>query len=969
MSVIDCVFESGPIRTGFRQGTQENGAFIYTGVYDEEKEQPDFYLGINRSTSMIISCVEGVSIDSINFYNPVTMGGLAPTDMNFGKWDYFHSWSKGDIQEPVTSVSFTCSQNRSEQAQIRVFYTKSDVLVPESNIPDSAQLQMFEDIRLTFSDAIVESNTEGIILSDDNDGTTYPLTAEVKNNVVILSTDTPIYKEGEYTLTIPAKCFKTESKLFNKALIYHFSIFVPKNTFTYESVDPEIGKVDSLKSGIILTFASDIHDDLKEPVKLVLKRGDEEVRLLEMMKLEGDDRSLTINFVENLADVTEEGEYTIKVPEKTIYNMSKGDEHMERYNPEFTLVYTISGLELPIDSETMALAKKLLENTGVGYPKMNSSGYEGLKALVEVEKAPSDDDLERAINQYYTETDVTMPVPEKWYTLSSVNAKGDSLYLTYSEGVVSLSRDIAKAAVFQVNQVNDAKENIVSFKTVDGKYLHVPTGKNDYEGTSDKNVTDTYTDINNLTFSKFYVETVESKNQLGLLSVHGALGKNVVGKEVTAFALVNHADATILTDPTITDLLFEESKTSAFSIVEAAKPMLPIKIEAELEPKVIKNPHKSLILTFVGDTIPSLAIPDAAYFLDANKENKKSAIIATVVGEPNKFEVKVDSLSNGKYTLVIPEGTFTGMVDNEELKVMEMSFDFEVIIPQEKFITDFYFGFYKDSDTGDVVDTFFNDIILCSDNAMYANPNIKVELREYMSHTILVREGYLEKVDVEGMTSAYQVVFEPAIKPGELKYIQYTIRFGEGLVGDENYSLYLKGDTIKKSECHVNPSMNFTYRVVKAVEPALPIALDAALEATKITSADEHLTLVFTDEALPSLVRNSVYILTSDGNRIAASINAVTGESGKYWVQFDSLPNGKYTLVVPEGTFACFVDGEKVDVSEIRCDFEIEITTTGVLDVKTATKNSLIYNVQGIRIEKINVPGIYIVDGKKVVVK
>ena len=106
----------------------------------------------------------------------------------------------------------------------------------------------------------------------------------------------------------------------------------------------------------------------------------------------------------------------------------KGDKEFERYNNDFELVYTVD------DSETTRLAKQLLKNNGVGYPSHDSKAYKALAGLVNGETAPTDEQLQAAIDAYYAEMNVVMPQSAKWYKLSSVNNAGNKLYININNG-------------------------------------------------------------------------------------------------------------------------------------------------------------------------------------------------------------------------------------------------------------------------------------------------------------------------------------------------------------------------------------------------------------------------------------------------------------------------------------------------------------------------------------------------------
>lgn len=853
VDVTEYVFTQDEISVSFQQGPQQNGASIYTSVYDlAQGQKPEFTLGIDRSTSILFSCPEGYSIEKIHFVNPNPMGGLAPEDTKFGHWDYFRTWTKGDIQSSITCVPFNVSQTRSEQRQIDVTYVMSDVHVPKFNLADHVKMDSIVQLQLTFPSKVFETHPELIYLSDKKgDKLEQKFSAQVhKDSVVTISMDDYFTQLGDYTLTIPARTFKTADKLYNREVVFHFTIY---RYFNFAEVKPAPGKVDSLATGILLTYPSDI-SDIPGDLTLTLTKDGVPYRLLGMSKVVGSSKTLSLDFKNVTDDIRETGVYAISVPENTIYNAFKGTE-WELHNPAFELKYYIGvepeepGTEpeepgtnpeepgtdpeepgtdpeepgtdpeepiVPEDSDTMLLAKHLVTLTGVGYPDTLSASYLALKALVEAEEVPSDSLLAEAVKDYYAEPQVAMPESAKWYVIASVNDKGEKLYLSYTEDqAVTLSADSAQAACFKVNAIEG---NVASFRTIHDKYLHVLTNA-DNEWTTKSNVKDEYDpEVCSLTLTKLKAESVDLKDQLGLLTLTGLLKKTSGGKEVIAMALVNHKDTTVVTDSDEDKALFSETLTHAFLITEVEAPVLPITLKAELADSYITDEHQSLVVTFKGDTIPVLSNDTLPYFL-LGKTKIRAQILP---GDTTYcFSVPVAGLSDGTYTLVIPEGTFTCTVNDELRNVAEIKYAFTVKLPD--FDTSFYFSLYSDryaTESGCVTDTFFNDFIIESSDTMYYNPSFNITLMDQKDSIVIRENGVMQEVELSDGYHALKVVFNPAINPGELKqYRDYTLFFPLGVVGTGDYKYFIQtkprpdGSMVSRSECKVNAAYNRTYTI------------------------------------------------------------------------------------------------------------------------------------------------------------
>ena len=75
---------------------------------------------------------------------------------------------------------------------------------------------------------------------------------------------------------------------------------------------------------------------------------------------------------------------------------------------------------------------------------------------------------------------------------------------------------------------------------------------------------------------------------------------------------------------------------------------------------------------------------------------------------------------------------------------------------------------------------------------------------------------------------------------------------------------------------------------------------------------------------------------------------------------------GEYTLSIPAGCFVNATNGEKF--AGIKCIFTVSGTYTGINAVDAESGDTEIYDLTGRRVEKA-VKGVYIINGKKVLVK
>lgn len=332
--VTDQVFQEEPISISFSNGSEATGAKIMTEKRDGVPTT--YYLRITRTTSMTVCGTGGATLDKVEISDFSTKGDL---DLQTGQPGSIEGmvW---ETENDVDKVSFVNNGIASDIYSLKVYYTTpSDILVPEPDIINGGTIPGFRAINLSFEREMYVEDTEGITISDG--GNTYDLTASSDNNVITLSLSTDIEQNGEYTIAIPAHCFKDDEGYYNQKLEYKFTISVPQNTFDYISAVPETGRVEKLSSGIRLEFPGEIAD-LQEPITLPLKKDGAPYRSVELEKYDTSGNYLIINFSSVASDITENGVYELTIPEGSIYNALKGIPDEERYNPDITLRYVIS---------------------------------------------------------------------------------------------------------------------------------------------------------------------------------------------------------------------------------------------------------------------------------------------------------------------------------------------------------------------------------------------------------------------------------------------------------------------------------------------------------------------------------------------------------------------------------------------------------------------------------------------------
>lgn len=816
-------FREGPVRVDFSREGNVMGVYI-------KDDNDNIYLEISRGSKMVVTTVDDATINSISFSSDSYLGGLNPTkeNENKGDWKYSSKTWTANAGQSVSSLTFWNTGTPTSIRKMTIDYTMpTEILVPVANIKDNDVLPLFKDMALTFEKDMKVLDASKITVEGGNNFSKI-MTATAEKNVVTLSLDEAIESDGTYTVTVPAGCLEDAEGFQNKKLVYVFKVEIPKNTFNFESVLPEQGNVEVVSDGIVLTFPESVgHVDSDINFLMYYENGDSKTPKLPMYadKVLENGKAVVLKFNNDIKEeFTDKGTYTIEIPEKVVYNAFyniKGYESMMRYNPAFTLTYTIGADEpdepdVPEDSQVMKDAKALLEKVGVGYPAADSEARTELDALTKATEVPTDEALKVAMDKFYAEKDVTMPGDaDKYYIISNVNTKGDVVYLAYGNDMVTLTKDRKCAALFTAKLTE--KGNVI-FQTLDGKFLHVLIAENKFDQTTTANVTIEYNAaVNDLTLAKLSVDGANNEDLFGKFSIYGYLGKNIDNDEdVSAYVVVRHRNTTVATGASNdVSIKFDENLSSAFVIEETEpKKVETVELAAELTPSVVARNTEKLTLKFTSDAPVVMANASAAYFSDMDGEKVGAATISVVEGKDKEFTVSLTGLADGTYTLVIPEAMFTTEKDDKIANVAALDKTFTIDISEaDVFIKEFWPQLYNDK-LDYCFDTDLNEFIIVKGEPVYVDETKNVTL-VYRYIDNVVRVGHMKQLTtLEGYPYACQLMFDEPIEKGELAAGQYTIILEEATIGDENFGLYLADRTsVKKSDCNVNPRMTFSYDV------------------------------------------------------------------------------------------------------------------------------------------------------------
>lgn len=183
-------------------------------------------------------------------------------------------------------------------------------------------------------------------------------------------------------------------------------------------------------------------------------------------------------------------------------------ELTERIAALHTLIINlVTDADDPLTIEYVNEVKELLSYVGVGYPAETPRAT--VKALVDAAEAkPTAQarlDLEKAVEEYISTDDITLPVDGVRYSLTFVIYGGGEMFLKYQDNLLSIEADTLtdkglsypETAAFTCEDNNDGT---YSFRTADGRYLTIPGGGTSGSGT-ESGVSDYKT---NFTIVKMY---------------------------------------------------------------------------------------------------------------------------------------------------------------------------------------------------------------------------------------------------------------------------------------------------------------------------------------------------------------------------------------------------------------------------------------------------------------------------------
>lgn len=833
LKVSDVSFTSGDVTLKFNDESNATGDWL---AKHTSSDQSTYYtLDMNDNSRMVVTGSD-VKILSVTVGKGSTQGGFGLEKgqggtFNSASSDFCCQWKADGSTYHSVSFFVSGSGTGAHFNTVTVTYApKSDVLTPSSTtIADGTTVGSFSSIGLDFGRSI--SLLGGIATLTTPDGKTQSLNASASGSTLTLGVSSALTDDGSYTISVPSNMIEDAEGYTNTSLSYTFTVKKDRATFNPVTVDPAEGYVGkSLKSTITITFA-DAVGTVKSDGQALMLNGKPKIGIT-FKKSETDPKQI-IGTINGGKDVTDEGTWTLTLPEGFVHNELYNVSEYDNWSKETTFTWSVTS-KAP-DTETMKAAKALLAVEGVGYPATDSEARKALSDLVNAETTPSDDNLKVAMANFYKETNITLPEDGKYYKIYGVNSEGKKLYLAYDGSAVSLKEAESSAYSFKA----EAKTgNKVAFSTLDGKYLHVLMNSTGYDLTSDKNVTDSYLpSVNDLTLTRLASDKLDATLTFGKFLVNGCLGKKKHGTDTYVNALIDFSENVELpvSDSQYTDIFFKQDFSNAFVFEEGTKPAEEsVDINVTFTPSTIKSLSEEMRLSFTHNNGVTLKDGVVLTVTDENG-NVVSGASATITPLENSnmdFVVKVSGITKeGTYKLVFPKGTFSFVDNNKQVTSNELTETFTLSTSSTPDPTpdptpsDFKHYQYweklpaQGGSQAEYPKDYITQYIVLIDrmqtNDLVGNPKARVELVEY-SNNKLMGYGHFEAdpEHTDNNNYALKLVWDHPIDMVHVRTTDYTFKIPEGAFGDSNYGKYLKDpSSVKSSDCTVNDSFTSTYYI------------------------------------------------------------------------------------------------------------------------------------------------------------
>ena len=599
-----------------------------------------------------------------------------------------------------------------------------------------------------------------------------------------------------------------------------------------------------------------------------------------------------------------------------------------------------------VDEATVALvatAKELIALEGIGYPA--AAPRAELQAVIDAaEAAPTTENgtaLQAAINAYYAATDVVLPENGKAYTFKAVYGN-NKFYIYNNNGTLAVAacgdEELPESAKF-ICEYDSEDDYMFQFKTADGAYyLAYPSigGKSWLDGESATGLEAESTQVTKFNINKILGgNNVAAQNSelLGLVELDGWRGyHNEQYKDEFGPIVVKHS---ALTFDGASAPFYNANFTSAFCVEETEIVVEPLTVIAVTPAEAVES-----LQTITIEFDAEIAVDEANVSACTIDYGWTVIIGTTAPVEGNVLKLVSDTpiQNKGQYPLTIPAGVVTRASDGVAYE--GGVFTFEVKEKEKEPLAVVKVTPEAEVEKLDVITIEFNYNM--SVNAMSAVVATIANADNSISYTF----NTMDDIKYDGKVITFNLGENAITASGE-----YTLTIPSGLISAT--------DGTKYSGTH-------TFTVVA---PAAPETF--AVEAFLFPAPQGEVTKI-----------NGIRVEANQGQLLSALPTGwtFTNEAGKEFdMKIEWLYNyetilimfnpaieeaGTYTLNIPAGSLKTD-DGKECEAATFEFTIGLPIGIDGI----EAEGEQTIYDLTGRKIETITKGGIYIVNGKKVLVK
>lgn len=449
------------------------------------------------------------------------------------------------------------------------------------------KFESLPDVKLTFTcTKPIELADESKIKLTDADGNAVEL-KNIENDGNVYTIEFDELSSGNYTFSVEKGAFVYtfggEEIPVDGIDAISYTV-VPKPQVTW-ALNPESGSSLESLSSVTLTLTADRTISLADKSKVTLT--DEAGNAITLTNIAMEKGVCTITFDE----ITASGTYTLTAAQGAFTYQFGG-----KATPVEAITATYKVAEPRPSEPVLAEATELLKNVGLGYPTAESEARKALSELVEKGRG-TDDVFEKAMDDFYAETDVEMPGVDKYYHIVAITATKDTAYVNQLGNLTGLVESEAEATPLKLTKGEDG----YVLTTADGKQqLNVTIGKK--------------------------VNAEDAKSVFGLFSI----------------------------DP------FDKMKAIGFTFAEVDKADIPVpEIELVLTPKsgAEVDVLDEVKLTFKGYDKVDLA--DATKIELVQGETSMNPVVTPVEGSTNEYILTFGIDEPGTYMLLVNKGAFT----------------------------------------------------------------------------------------------------------------------------------------------------------------------------------------------------------------------------------------------------------------------------------------------------------------------